>query len=217
MKLINKLFTLTLAVLLAFTVTACGNDKENQNSTPNDTSKPTVSTPSEDKTTTESKPEEDKPVDNKPEDNKPQNSTPSKPVENKIPITAIIGQWKSQVNACELLAEYDIILDGEILINVKTDFGNDNSYRVSVSPLEVENALKNSLSDEYDDNFINNCVSTLDDALYESGIYKFEGDKLLIMWDGDPDYIEVDYTFKSSKDKLTISFPSDERDYNRIK
>ena len=218
MKLMNKIFALTLVTSLIFSLVACGKDNNSgQNNKPTDNSKPTVSTPSEDKTTNESKPEDDKPVDNKPEDNKPQNSTPQKPEENKISITSIIGQWKSQVNACELLAEYDIILDGEILINVKTDFGNDNSYRVSVSPLEVENALKNSLSDEYDDNFINNCVSTLDDALYESGVYKFENDKLLIQWDGDPDYIEVDYNFNGNKDKLVISFSSDEREYTRVK
>lgn len=76
--------------------------------------------------------------------------------------------------------------------------------------------MRAELSEEYDDDFVNNCVSLLEDALYESGVYKFEGDKLLIMWDGDPDYTEIDYTFKNSKDKLTISFPSDERDFERI-
>ena len=222
MKIFNKLFTLAVIMALMATLCACGNKNGVQNDKPDDNSKPTVSTPSNDNTTTDNKPDEsepddNKPDDNKPDENKPQNSTPSKPIENKIPITAIIGQWKSQVDASEILAEQEITLDVQISINVKTTFGNDNSYCVSVSPLEIEQVLKNALSDEYDDNFINNCVSLLDDALYESGIYKFEGDKLLIMWDGDPDYIEVDYTFKASKDKLTISFPSDEREYNRIK
>ena len=216
MKKINKLFALTVIMALMVTLCACGNEKSGQNSKPDENSKPTVSTPSNDNTTTDNKPDESEPDDNKPDENKPQNRTPSKPVENKIPITAIIGQWKSQVDASEILAEQEITLDKQILINVKTTFGNDNSYCVSVSPLEIEQVLKNALSDEYDDNFINNCVSLLDDALYESGVYKFEGDKLLIMWDGDPDYTEVDYAFKGSKDKLTISFPSDERTYNRI-
>ena len=217
MKIVNKLFALTVIMALMVTLCACGNENSGQNSKPDDNSKPTVSTPSNNNTTTtDSKPGESEPDDNKPDENKPQNSTPSKPVENKIPISSVIGQWKSQVDASEILAEQEITLDKQILINVKTTFGNDNSYCVSVSPLEIEQVLKNALSDEYDDNFINNCVSLLDDALYESGVYKFEGDKLLIMWDGDPDYIEVDYNFKGSKDKLTISFPSDERTYNRI-
>lgn len=217
MKIVNKLFALTVIMALMVTLCACGNENSGQNSKPDDNSKPTVSTPSNNNTTTtDSKPGESEPDDNKPDENKPQNSTPSKPVENKIPISSVIGQWKSQVDASEILAEQEITLDKQILINVKTTFGNDNSYCVSVSPLEIEQVLKNALSDEYDDNFINNCVSLLDDALYESGVYKFEGNKLLIMWDGDPDYIELDYNFKGSKDKLTISFPSDERTYNRI-
>ncbi len=216
MKLLNKLFAFIIIAALTVTLSACDKDNNGQNSKPDDNSKPTVSTPSDDKTTTESKPEDNKQEESKPEQSKPQNSTPSKPVENKIPITSIKGKWKSQVNATEILAEQDITLDKQIFINVKTDFENDNSYRVSVSPLEVEQILKDALLGEYDENFINKCVSLLDDALYESGVYKFEGDKLLIMWDGDPDYIEVDYAFKGSKDKLTISFPSDERDYNRI-
>ena len=130
---------------------------------------------------------------------------------------SIIGQWKSKIDATEILSEAEIELDMQIYINVKTVFGNDNSYCVSISPSEIEQILKAELSEEYDDDFVNNCVSLLDDALYESGVYKFEGDKLLIMWDGDPDYTEIDYNFKNSKDKLTISFPSDERDFERIK
>ena len=216
MKLLNKLFALTVIMALMVTLCACGNEKSGQNSKPDENSKPTVSTPSNDNTTTDNKPDESEPDDNKPDENKPQNSTPSKPVENKIPISSVIGQWKSQVDASEILAEQEITLDKQILINVKTTFGNDNSYCVSVSPLEIEQVLKNALSDEYDDNFINNCVSILDDALYESGVYKFEGDKLLIMWDGDPSDTEINYTFNGSKDKLTLSFPSDERTYNRI-
>lgn len=221
MKL-NKLFALTIIAALMLTLSACGKDKNEQNSKPDDNSKPTVSTPSEDNTTTESKPEDNKqnesqPENNKTDDDKTQNSTTSTPAEDKISITEVIGSWKSQVDACELLAEQEINIDAEIMINVKTDFGNDNSYRVSISPLEVEQALKNALSDDYDDNFIDNCVSLLEDVLYESGVYKFDGDKLKIMWDGDPDYTEVNYTFNGSEDKLTISFSSDERTYTRIK
>lgn len=202
--------------MLVFSLAACGKDKESQGSKPDDTSKPTVSTPSEDKTTTESKPVDSKPSEDKKEDDKPQTSTPSKPSEDKININSIIGQWKSQIDASEILAEYDITLDKSILIYIKTDFGNDNTYRVSISPSEVKDTFKNSLLDEYDDEFIDNCVSQLDDALYESGVYKFDGDKLMIKWDGDPDFIDVDYNFKGNKNKLVISFPSDERNYNRI-
>ena len=151
------------------------------------------------------------------EHTQPQTSTITKPEENKIPISSIIGQWKSKIDASEILSENEIEIDKQIYINVKTVFGNDNSYCVSISPSEIEQILKAELSEEYDDDFVNNCVSLLDDALYESGVYKFEGDKLLIMWDGDPDYTDIDYTFKNSKDKLTISFPSDERDFERIK
>lgn len=216
MKKFNKIFALTLIAVLMLTLSACGKDKENQNSKPDDTSKPTVSTPSDNNTTTESKPEENKQEESKPE-SKPESSTPSKPVVNKIPITNVIGKWNSQINASEILAENDIILDKTILINIKTVFGNDYSYCVSISPLEVEQILKNALSEDYDDDFINNCVSLLDDMLYESGIYKFENDKLHIMWDGDPDFTEVDHSFRGSKDKLTISFYSDERTYTRVK
>ena len=79
-----------------------------------------------------------------------------------------------------------------------------------------ENTLKAALGNEYDDNFIHNCASTLDDALYESGVYMFEGDILKIKWDGDPEEIEISYAFKGSKNKVVLSFPSDERTFERI-
>lgn len=219
MKIFKNLFVLTIVLTLVLTLSACGKEEANSNSGPDESSKPTVSTPTENNTTTdESKPEDNKQDESKPtEISKPQTSTITKPEENKIPVTSIIGQWKTKIDASEILSENEIEIDKQIYINVKTVFGNDNSYCVSITPLETEQILKASLSDEYDEDFINNCVSLLDDALYESGVYKFEDDKLLIMWDGDPDYIEIAYNFKNSKDKLTISFPSDERDFERIK
>lgn len=82
MKL-NKLFALTLIAVLMLTLSACGKDKNEQNSKPDDSSKPTVSTPSDNNTTVESKPEENKTEESKPtESSKPQSSTTTKPEEN---------------------------------------------------------------------------------------------------------------------------------------
>ena len=213
LKHLNKIWAILLSVVLLASFAAC--DKKD-NDTKVENSKPTVSTPSKDDTTTESKPEETKPEESKPEESKPQTSTPSKPAVTQKPAsTLILGKWKTKVDACEILLEYEIELEGPIYIDVMTIFGNDLSYSVDIEPPKATEILKAALPD-YDEGFIDDCVGTLSDALFESGVYKFEGEKFKIMLDGDPDYTEIDYAFKNSNNKLTISFPSDERDYERV-
>ncbi|MBO5090727.1 MAG: hypothetical protein J6C27_07470 [Clostridia bacterium] len=220
MKHLNKLLAFLMAMLLIVSFVAC-NKKNNNTNTQGDNSKPTVSTPSGNNTT-ESKPKEDKQEESKPVENNQEPSTPSKPVEPDKPIVTvkpanelILGKWKTKVDVCEILVQNNIELVGPIYIDVITNFQNDLSYSADISYTNATNVLKAALPD-YDDNFIDNCVNIISDALFESGIYKFEDDKLFIMLDIDPDYTEIEYSFTNSNNSLVLSFSSDEREYERV-
>ena len=220
MKHLNKILALIMAMLLIVSFVAC-NKKNNNTNTQGDNSKPTVSTPSGNNTT-ESKPEEDKQEESKPVENNQEPSTPSKPVEPDKPVVTvkpanelILGKWKTKVDVCEILVENNIELVGPIYIDVITNFQNDLSYSADINFTNATNVLKAALPD-YDDNFIDNCVNIISDALFESGIYKFEDDKLFIMLDTDPDYTEIEYSFTNSNNSLVLSFSSDEREYEHV-
>ena len=220
MKHLNKLLAFLMAMLLIVSFVAC-NKKNNNTNTQGDNSNPTVSTPSGNNTT-ESKPEDNKQEESKPVENNQEPSTPSKPVEPDKPIVTvkpanelILGKWKTKVDVCEILVENNIELVGPIYIDVITNFQNDLSYSADISYTNATNVLKAALPD-YDDNFIDNCVNIISDALFESGIYKFEDDKLFIMLDIDPDYAEIEYSFTNSNNSLVLSFSSDEREYERV-
>lgn len=215
MKHLNKILALLMAMLLIVSFVACNKKNKNTN-TQGDNSKPTVSTTNNNNTTTESTPEEDKQEESKPVENNQEPSTPSKPVETvKSANELVLGKWKTKVDVCEILVENNIELVGPIYIDVITNFQNDLSYSADINYTNATNVLKAALPD-YDDNFIENCVNVISDALFESGIYKFEDDKLFIMLDIDPDYTEIEYSFTNSNNNLVLSFSSDEREYERV-
>ncbi len=218
MKRLNKIFVLLLSLTLLVSFVACSK-KNNNDKTQGENSKPTVSTPST--TTEESRPEkENKPdtptPESKPQESNPEPSTPSTPVVTQKPAsTLILGKWKTKVDACEILIEHNIELVGPIYIDAITKFDRDLSYSVDIEPVSVTDILKAALPD-YDEGFIQNCVSILSDAIFESGVYKFEDEKFLIMLDGDPDYTEMQYSFTNSDNKLVLYVTSDVREYERI-
>lgn len=231
MKFACKLLALILSLSLIFSLAACGGD-DNETSSDNGTnSKPTNSAPSN-SNGTESKNE--KPDNNtasgdnkneigndKNEDEKTENDkTPEPPVEpdedKVIPNSAIIGRWNSVDDACEILAEYGLELNGPININIITTFGDNNSYGVELAE-NTYDVLRSKIPSDYDDAFVEQCMDYLVGALVEAGEYKFENDTLMMRVGTDDDFTDFVHKFQNSEDKLVISDYSSERSYTRIK
>ncbi|MBO5211146.1 MAG: hypothetical protein J6B80_04365 [Clostridia bacterium] len=162
MKIFSKLFALTIITALVFTLSACNKNKNNENSKPDDTSKPTVSTPSEDNTTTESKPEENKKEEskpeNKPEENKQEESKPeNKPVVKPEPVKKsakelIVGKWTAKGDLAPILADQGIDLEGPLEITLNTEFTTSGTLieradSAEIYPILVA-ATKQALLDE---------------------------------------------------------------------
>lgn len=235
MKFACKLLALILSLSLIFSLAACGGD-DNETSSDNGTnSKPTNSAPSN-SNGTESKHEKpdnntasgdnkneignDKNEDEKNENKTENDKTPEPPVEpdedKVIPNSAIIGRWNSVDDACEILAEYGLELNGPININIITTFGDDNSYGVELAE-NTYDVLRSKIPSDYDDAFVEQCMDYLVGALVEAGEYKFENDTLMMRVGTDDDFTDFVHKFQNSEDKLVISDYSSERSYTRIK
>lgn len=234
MKLMNKIFALTIIAALMLTLAACGKDKENQNSTPNDTSKPTVSTPSEDKTTSESKPEEDNPVDNKPEDNKP--DPKPEPVK-KTPAQLILGKWTAKTDISAELADAGFNVDGPLEITINLEFTSSGTLIEKADKNQMSTALRTVLNqainnalaetgksvEEFEaeigmsvDEYIETFVTAFQNSYTVTAEYKFAADVLLVKFEEDTTFTETNYKFVNDN-TLKITTDSDETIYTRVK
>ena len=235
MKKINKIFALTLIAALMLTLSACGKDKENQNSKPDDTSKPTVSTPSDNNTTTESKPEENKQEESKPE-SKPEESKPDpKPVK-KTPAELIVGKWKGQTDVAPDLADLGYVVPNTLLIELETEFTSSGSLIEKANEKQFSQAMQVILKHTIDQYRIENNISVEDyeaqigmsineyiEILSEESVnsytitaeYQFVNDTLLVKF-GELPFMKTGYEFIDD-DTLRIYTDSDETIYFRVK
>ena len=236
MKKFNKIFALTLIAALMLTLSACGKDKENQNSKPDDTSKPTVSTPSENNTTTESKPEENKQEESKPE-SKPEESKPDpKPVK-KTPAELIVGKWKGVSDISTGLVDAGFDIEGPLEINVETEFTAsgtliekaDKNQMSSLMRTVLDKAIRDTLAEngmtveQFEaeaqmtlEEYIETVVVAFQNSYTYTAEYKFAADVLLVKFDGDPSFIETNYKFVND-DILIIYTDGEESTYTRVK
>ncbi len=238
MKFINKLFALTIIAALMLTLAACGKDKGGQNSKPDDTSKPTVSTPSENKTPNESEPDESKPENNNQDENKPDpKPEPDPEPVKKTAKELIIGKWTAKTDISSDLADAGINVEGPLEITLYTEFTTsgtliekaDKNQMSSVLRTVLRQAIDSALAEnnmtaqEFEtqigmtiDEYIETIVTTVQNSYTVTADYKFAEDVLLVKFEGDQAFTETKYEFINDN-TLKIYTDSDETVYTRVK
>lgn len=239
MKLLNKFFVLVLVASLMFTLAACGKNEGSQNSKPNDTaSKPTVSTPSENNTPTESQPEESKPEESKPEESKPDPKPESKPEPvKKTPAELIIGKWKGLSDISSGLVDAGFEITEDVKIEVNTEFTAAGSIIEKANKTQMSTVLRSVLKQSINkalaeenvtvedfeaqlgmtvDEYVETFVTAFQNSYTYTAEYKFNGNTLLVKFDGDEDFAETNYEFINDN-TLRIYSDSEETIYTRVK
>lgn len=238
MRIFSKILAIAFSLMLVISLTACGSDEESTNNnsgaskptatSPSDQSgnnnngsnnnvnneasnKNEASQGNQNNTNTNDKNPNNNIQNNDDENYENKNDiVPNLPTppENNIPLKSIFGNWVSEIDASDILADrgYDNI--SSFKIKVYTQFNEDFSYSVYLEETLYEK-VQNALS-EYDDAFIDDCADYLVTALVEAGEFSIENNVLML------DSIEVSYHFEGSKNKLVITTTSDERKYTRI-
>lgn len=234
MKLINKFLTLTIIAALMLTLSACGKDKGVQNSKPDDNSKPTVSTPSENNSSNESEPEE-----SKPEDNKQDVSTPDpdpKPVK-KTAKELIIGKWTAKSDIAADLVDAGFNIGGPLEITLNLEFTSSGTLIEKADKNQMSSALRTVLNQAIQDSLVENNLSEEDfeiqigmtiDEYIETIVtafqnsytvtaeYKFADDILLVKFEEDTSFTETNYQFINDN-TLKITTDSNETIYTRVR
>ncbi len=233
MKKLKKLFVMAIITALILSLSACGKGEVTQNSKPDETSKPTVSTPS-DNNTTESKPEE-----NKQEESKP--TVESKPEENKpVKKTAkelIVGKWTAKTDIVSDLADAGFNIEGPLEITVILEFTASGTIVEKADKNQMSTALRSVLNKAMNDalnennmtvedfeaqigmtldEYIETFVTAFENSYTIAGEYEFVEDVLQVKFDESEPFTKTSYQFIND-DTLKIITDSDETVYTRVK
>lgn len=237
MKLMNKIFALTIITALMLTLSACGKDKDGQNSKPDDNSKPTVSTPSNN-TPTESRPDVSEPENNNQNESTPDPKPEPKPEPaKKTAKELIVGKWTAKTDISADLADAGFNVEGPLEITLNLEFTSsgtliekaDKNQMSSALRTVLKQAIENALVEagksvgEFEaeigmtvDEYIETIVTAFQNSYTVTAEYKFAADVLLVKFEEDTTFTETNYKFINDN-TLKITTDSDETIYTRVK
>lgn len=253
-KLFNRGVTLTLVICLALVVVLCGCGEKGDVSSSIDASS-NVSETSTEATSTQaqtSQQSETSKVSSAVSKNqtssavsKPSTSSKtasSKPVTSsapeKTPAQKIVGKWRGSIDIAPLLAEEDMIVEGEQLVSCDVEYAAGGVLYEVIDRTSLKtvytNVLNKSLNDtlvqqnltrqEFEaqlgktcEEFIEETIQSVMDLIPQTIIsaYKFEGNDLYVRDQDDTDFVKTQYSF-SGENKLTITEDGVSITYTRI-